>query len=129
MSNMSVTPSVAPPVTPVARTTAVQSTSLNPQLAGDSKNTPAPVNKVNQTTPAQPSDNELQQAVDQANKVLETKTSNELQFSVDKSTGITVVKMINRQNGETLLQFPSDAMLKIAKFIDQSTGTLVSKKV
>ena len=129
MSTISVIQPVASPLASVVRTTAAQSASLNPALTSGSNNTPTPVNKVNQTTAAKPSDNELQQAVDQANKVLESKTSKELQFSVDKSTGMSVVKMINQQTGETLLQFPSDAMLQIAKYIDQSTGTLISKRV
>jgi flagellar protein FlaG len=71
---------------------------------------------------------ELQQAVDQANKVLQVKTSNELQFSVDKSTDIPVVKMINQQTGETLMQFPSDAMLQIARSIDRATGAIIRKQ-
>ena len=71
---------------------------------------------------------ELQQAVDQANKVLQAKTSNELQFSVDKSTDIAVVKMINQQTGETLLQFPSEAMLQIARSIDRVTGAIIRKQ-
>jgi uncharacterized FlaG/YvyC family protein len=78
--------------------------------------------------PLTPTSAELQQAVDQANKVLEGKTSNELKFSVDKSTGISVVKMINQQTGETLLQFPSDAMLQIAQSIDRVTGALIRKQ-
>ncbi len=129
MSNISGIQSVASPVASAVRITAAQSTSLNPALTSSTTNVPTPVSKVNQTTAAAPTDNELQQAVDQANKVLASKTSKELQFSVDKSTGIAVVKMINQQTGETLLQFPSDAMLQIAKYIDQSTGALVSKKV
>ena len=129
MSNITGIQPVASPVASVVRTTAAQSTSLNPALTSSTKNAPVPVNKVNQTTTAAPTENELQQAVDQANKVLESKTSKELQFSVDKSTGIPVIKMINQQTGETLLQFPSDAMLQIAKYIDQTTGALVSKKV
>jgi len=75
-----------------------------------------------------PTGTELQTAVDQANKVLEVKTSNELQFSVDKSTDMAVVKMINKQTGETLLQFPSEAMLQIAKSIDQVTGAIFRKQ-
>ncbi|MDR3372033.1 flagellar protein FlaG [Rhodoferax sp.] len=71
---------------------------------------------------------ELQQAVEQANKVLKAKTSNELQFSVDKSTDITVVKMVNQQTGETLLQFPSEAMLQIARSIDRVTGAIIRKQ-
>jgi len=66
--------------------------------------------------------------VEQANKVLEVKTSNELRFSIDKSTHIPVVKMINQKTGETLLQFPSEAMLQIAKSIDQVTGAIIRKQ-
>lgn len=77
---------------------------------------------------AKPTAAELQQAVDQANKVLQAKTSNELQFSVDKSTDIPVVKMINQQTGETLLQFPSEAMLQIARSIDRATGAIIRKQ-
>jgi len=126
MNNISSLPATSSPVTPLMRTTAGQSATPKPDAALNTM--PLPVNRINQPTTAQPTENELQQAVEQANKVLESKTSKELQFSVDKSTGISVVKMINQQTGETLLQFPSDAMLQIAKYIDQQTGALVSKK-
>ena len=70
----------------------------------------------------------LEQAVDTSNKVLEIKTSNELHFAIEKGTGIPVVKLINRQSGETILQFPSEAMLQIAKGIDQVTGAIIQQK-
>ena len=127
MNNIASIQSTAIPATPVARTFAVQNANLNP--GGSADGAPVSVNMVNQTTSAKPTDSELQQAVEQANKVLANKTSQELQFLVDKSTGLSVIKMINQQTGETLLQFPSEAMLQIARYIDQTTGTLVSKKV
>jgi flagellar protein FlaG len=71
---------------------------------------------------------ELQQAVDASNKVLATKTSNELHFAMEKGTGLSVVKLINRQSGETVLQFPSEAILQIAKGIDQVTGAIIQRK-
>jgi uncharacterized FlaG/YvyC family protein len=37
--------------------------------------------------------------------------------------------LINRQTGDTVLQFPSEAMLQIAKGIDQVTGAIVQQKV
>lgn len=92
-------------------------------LSADAKGVPAPAK-----TTLTPTTAELQQAVDQANKVLQVKTSNELQFSVDKSTEIPVVKMINQQTGETLMQFPSEAMLQIARSIDRSTGAIIRKQ-
>lgn len=75
-----------------------------------------------------PTEAALQHAVDQANKVLETKTSNELHFSIDKGTGIAVVKMTNQKSGETIMQFPSEAMMAIARSIDQVTGAILSQK-
>jgi flagellar protein FlaG len=70
----------------------------------------------------------LQQAVDASNKVLAAKTSNELHFAMEKGTGLSVVKLINRQSGETVLQFPSEAILQIAKGIDQVTGAIIQRK-
>jgi flagellar protein FlaG len=75
-----------------------------------------------------PSPAALQQAVDASNKVLASKTSNELHFAIEKGTGLSVVKLISRQSGETILQFPSEAMLQIAKGIDQVTGAILKQK-
>jgi len=71
---------------------------------------------------------DIQKAVDASNKVLQSKTSNELHFAIEKGTGLAVVKLISRQSGETILQFPSEAMLQIAKGIDQVTGALLQQK-
>jgi len=79
---------------------------------------------VSKPTPA-----DLQQAVDTSNQVLASKTSNELHFAVEKGTGLAVVSLINQKTGETLLQFPSEAMLEIAKGIDQVTGAIIQRKV
>ncbi|OIP19473.1 MAG: hypothetical protein AUK50_04555 [Comamonadaceae bacterium CG2_30_57_122] len=57
-----------------------------------------------------------------------SKTSNELHFAVEKGTGLAVVSLINQKTGETLLQFPSEAMLEIAKGIDQVTGAIIQRK-
>lgn len=95
------------------------------------QSTPASPEELAKTTAvkaAKPSDAALQQAVDASNKVLESKTSNELHFAVEKGTGINVVKLISRNTGETLLQFPSEAMLQIAKGIDQVTGAIIQRK-
>lgn len=130
MSNISSIQSASSTVGAVARTAPVKPVTAAPNPNANASSTPTTApNPVNPSTATvKPSDNELQQAVDQANQVLEVKTSNELQFSVDKSTGISVVKMINQKSGETILQFPSEAMLKIAKSIDQSTGGIIRKQ-
>ncbi len=76
---------------------------------------------------APPTQEALKRAMDHANKVLSTKVMDDLQFSVDKDTNIQVVRLINRKSGETVMQMPSDEMLKIAKSIDQFVGALIQK--
>lgn len=76
----------------------------------------------------QPSQAELQQAVDQANKSLANKPSSELQFAIEKGVGFSVVKLIDLQTGDAIMQFPSKAMLEIAKTIDQVTGAIIKQK-
>nr|WP_319564045.1 flagellar protein FlaG [uncultured Rhodoferax sp.] len=92
-----------------------------------SADTAAAPQKLGQT-PKKPDSVILEQAVESANKVLASKTSNELHFAIDKDTGITVVKLTNRQSGETILQFPSEAMLQIAKGIDHATGSIIQRQ-
>jgi flagellar protein FlaG len=124
ISSLPATGSVAA-TAPVVRAAPVK----NNGLEGDAT-PPAPASSapVAAKASATPTPAQLQQAVEQANKVLEAKTSNELRFTVDKSTGLSVVKMINQQTGETLLQFPSEAMLQIAKSIDRVTGAIIRKQ-
>jgi flagellar protein FlaG len=81
-----------------------------------------------QRTSTKPSSAELQQAIEASNRVLAAKTSNELHFAMEKGTGLSVVRLINRQSGETVLQFPSEAMLQIARGIDQVTGAIIQRK-
>ena len=71
----------------------------------------------------------LQKAVDHANQTLRSLSSNELQFSIDKETGVQVVKLTDKETGEVIRQIPSEEMLKIAKSIDAMRGTLVSQEV
>ncbi len=78
--------------------------------------------------PEKPTSAVLQKAVDQANQVLQAKTSNEMQFSIVKGAGIEVVKMVSTETGETVMQFPSEAMIEIAKTIDQVSGAIIKTK-
>ena len=100
----------------------------NPPLpAGRGLKGPATSSDAEQA-PKAPTQAALQQAVDRANRVLETKLPDELAFSVDKDTGSYVVKMIDRQTGKTLRQFPSEEMLEISRAIGQMKGALLKQQ-
>lgn len=82
-------------------------------------------NKSAQPPLAKPSSTALQKAVDKANNVLENKPSNEMHFSIAEGTGLEVVKMVDKTTGKTIIQFPSETMIEIAKSIDQVTGAII----
>ena len=55
--------------------------------------------------------------------------NNTLKIEIDKDTGIKVVKIIDSNTKKVIRQIPPEAMLKIAKYIDEITGLLFDKKV
>jgi flagellar protein FlaG len=81
-----------------------------PQQAQDSK---AAANAAN-----------LDKALQEIESAVQAKTNN-LQFSVDDSTGKTVVKVIDSSTGDTIRQFPSEEVLSIARNIERMKGFLL----
>lgn len=61
---------------------------------------------------------QLQSAVDNINKSLKD-VNPSLEFSIDKDTKLTVVKLIEKQSGEVIRQVPTEEALAIAKAIDK----------
>lgn len=82
------------------------------------------VQAVSQTIDA----NQLKRAVDQVNKIVES-ISSDLKFTVDKSTGINVVKVIDLSTKDVIRQIPSEEMLSIARSLDKLQGLLIKQKV
>lgn len=76
----------------------------------------------------EPTQDQLKSAVDQANKAITARAPNELRFSIDEDTGVSVVKIVDQETGETLRQIPAQEMLEIAKSIDQMKGLLVRQE-
>ena len=78
---------------------------------------------------AEPSLDQVKQAAQAVQQVIQTKTDN-LQFSVDhdQDTGQSIVKLMDKQSGETILQIPSKGMVEIAQQIDKIVGMFVQKK-
>lgn len=74
----------------------------------------------------EPSPMQLQQAVQDINRKLSNSTA--LEFSIDKSTGVTVVKVKDKESGEVIRQIPSDAALAIAESIGEFQKGLLLKQ-
>lgn len=75
----------------------------------------------------QPSRSDLDKAVKAVNDFVGA-VNNSLNFSVDDSTGKTIVKVIDSSTKEVIKQFPSEEMLSIAKALDGIKGLLVQQK-
>jgi flagellar protein FlaG len=70
---------------------------------------------------------ELNDAVKTTNRFMQALSQN-LQFSVDKDTNKTVVKLVDTQTKDVIRQIPSEEMLSIAKALDKLQGLLLKDK-
>ncbi|MDH3446035.1 MAG: flagellar protein FlaG [Deltaproteobacteria bacterium] len=51
-----------------------------------------------------------------------------LKFETDKETGIHLIKIVDAESGEVMLQIPAEELLKISKSLQNFKGLLVSKE-
>lgn len=70
---------------------------------------------------------DVESAIKKANQVVQA-TARDLEFTIDKSNGATVVKVVDRATKEVIRQIPSEEMLAIADSIERMQGLLVKQK-
>jgi flagellar protein FlaG len=75
----------------------------------------------------QPQPAQVQQAVETLKQLVEAKAPNSLAFSIDDSTGKTIVRITDAKTGEMVRQIPSEEMLEIARSLDRMQGMLLQK--
>lgn len=51
-----------------------------------------------------------------------------LDFSVDSSTGHTILRVVNPENGEVVRQLPSEETLRVARAVDYMQSMLVNQR-
>lgn len=64
---------------------------------------------------------QLQKFVSQMNKGLE--------FLVDKESGLDVIKVIDRNSGDLVKQFPSEEFVELAAKLSEATGNFINSEV
>ncbi len=52
----------------------------------------------------------------------------ELKFSRDDDTGTIVIKLVDQQSGETVKQFPSEALLRLSAALGKTQGQLFDQQ-
>lgn len=71
-----------------------------------------------------PSAEQVEQAVKDIRKVVNAAAS-DLQFSVDKDSGATMVKVIDAKTKEVIRQIPGEEVLAIRRALDKMKGLLL----
>jgi flagellar protein FlaG len=76
----------------------------------------------------QPTNAQIQSAVDKANQAMQQANTG-VEFSIDKDTKRSLIKVVDTKTGETIKQFPSKEMIAISQSIDQfQKGLLLKQK-
>jgi len=111
------TPSSGNSVTPAANTTAQPNNS-------QANATPAPPVPPSTAIPQNPSAEQIAKAVKQMNDSFSQKSQNiYATIGIDKATGVEVVKIVDRDTNETVVQYPSKAALAAAAAIQHPQGS------
>jgi flagellar protein FlaG len=78
-----------------------------------------------ETTPL--TESNIQKHLSKINEFLQARNS-DVQFTVDKDTGMRVVKVVDHSTKEVIRQFPTEEAIKIAKALDSLQGLLIRQK-
>lgn len=71
-----------------------------------------------------PSEQQVSQALRSINDLLESRSPN-LEFSVDKDSNRTVIKVVDKDSREVIRQMPTEEALQIAKALDRLQSMLI----
>lgn len=75
----------------------------------------------------QPTRDEVEDAVSRLSGFVAPNQS-EINFSVDESSGIRVVKIVDRNSNEVIRQMPSEEAVALARALDKLQGLLIKDK-
>lgn len=107
-------PNALPQLTSVAKA----ATGVKPMAADTSKDT---------VTQPPLSNEDVERTVNEIRRYIEPVDQN-LQFSIDKDTGKTIVKLIDSSTKEVLRQIPSEELIAIARALGKGQGGLIERK-
>ncbi|MFN0038152.1 MAG: flagellar protein FlaG [Burkholderiales bacterium] len=75
-----------------------------------------------------PTPEQVAEAIATANEALQS-ISSSVEFSLDSSTGKTVIRIVDSGNQQVIRQVPSEEMLAIARAVDRLQGLLLRQRV
>jgi len=119
--------------------TAVEQTRTEHALPGDEKIAQAEINKSNEIKATAVQEAQKKEEKQISPKQLEVVAqqlqdfvggmNKSLEFSVDKDSGRDVIKVIDKNNGDLIKQYPSEEVLTLVSKLSDATGALVNEKI
>ncbi|MBA3034111.1 MAG: flagellar protein FlaG [Gammaproteobacteria bacterium] len=70
----------------------------------------------------------IEQVVKELKQLVDPVVANGLDFSIDDSTGKSIVRITDNETGELIRQIPSEEMLAIAQSLDRMQGLLLRQE-
>lgn len=105
----------------------VASTGPVPAASAAAAQPPAPAARVAAVQTSDPALPQVQAAIARTMAALQPDASN-IEFSIDQSTGKTIVRMVDAQTGDVIRQIPSEEMIEIARSIDRTRSLMAPSK-
>lgn len=88
---------------------------------------PRPEAQASQVRAAPRETESLEKTLQGAQEAAEAAGAN-LQFTIDKDSGKTIVKVVDSQTSEVIRQIPSEELLALARSMSKTEGLLISQK-
>jgi len=98
-----------------------------PALPPVSKPTPAPAEAKAPAVPTEKPQEALKEALEDIERNID-ESATSLRFSVDKTTGKTIVSVVDAQTQEVVRQIPAEEIMKMARALDRMQGLLFNGK-
>ena len=77
---------------------------------------------------AEPSTVDLKAAAAKVGQAMALSSPDTMEFSIDKNTGKSVVRIMDSNTGKLIQQIPSEQMMEIAQSIGKTQGLLLNQK-
>jgi flagellar protein FlaG len=119
--------SAALPPLPISNTGAAVQSSGTAGKTGEAKASGSSAVNAQEVRQREPSKEELRAATELIQEFVSAKNS-DIMFSMDDTTGMTVVKVIDRNTKDVIRQIPSQEMLEMAQALDRLQGLLLKQK-
>ena len=98
-----------------------------PAVVATNRSAPASPQSPKPAAPA-PDHKQLEQAVQAANRTIESAANNSIEFSINQDNGEAIVRVVDTETGQLIRQIPSQEIIEISRALERLQGLLLRQK-